>query len=419
MYGATPLYGIKPEYHPATRTVNPTSAPLSSSASVYTSSGFERLLDIPSAGNVLTILPKTIAETALDWMGEQLQGGYDAYAETRTGQVRYWTGAALCGLANLGGGVVDTVRSSVDVSVAATKHVGQTALFFLPTSPRPDWMSYIEQHEITTDVAVDAYILITNYRQALSGQSRYSANIDELIPNEVLARRKGEPGYTGELLTMNVATDNHTLRLTGSAWSGLAVDVYKQDNGKIALAFGGTNGIPDGTWVTSAAATVGIQPSAFKQATKLVSAFVKKHGADNVEIWGHSLGGALAQYAGIDNGVKVTAFNSLGLHVTQRNELGGKMSHANVTHVNTGGDWLSQGVQHITAATQVTTTGQLFFIPGDGGHNDSCSELKNWLIQKNVFLSGRPTKQNILGHIDVDEFSDSGVSYKYTESTSL
>lgn len=103
-----------------------------------------------------------------------------------------------------------------------------------------------------------------------------------------------------------------------------------------------------------------------------MKAFVDKHGKDNVEVTGHSLGGGLAQYAGIKHGTKVTAFNSMGLHVHLRDRLGAdKLDRANVTHVNSSGDPLSQKVENgrfgIDASAQV---GKRYVIETEhnGGH---------------------------------------------------
>ncbi len=116
-------------------------------------------------------------------------------------------------------------------------------------------------------------------------------------------------------------------------------------SGKIVLSFAGTqlNATRAATVKSDVAQTLGVKDSAFQDADRLVKAFVDKYGKDNVEVTGHSLGGGLAQYAGIKHGTKVTAFNSMGLHVHLRDRLGAdKLDRANVTHVNSSGDPLSQ-----------------------------------------------------------------------------
>jgi putative lipase involved disintegration of autophagic bodies len=126
------------------------------------------------------------------------------------------------------------------------------------------------------------------------------------------------------------------------------------------LSFAGTE-LKDGRLATIKSdfnQTFGIKDTAFEDAERVVKAFADEYGEDNIEVVGHSLGGALAQYSGIKHGVKVTAFNSMGLSVSLRDRLGAKrINEANVTHINSSGDPLSQGVENgrlgITASSQV------------------------------------------------------------------
>jgi pimeloyl-ACP methyl ester carboxylesterase len=166
------------------------------------------------------------------------------------------------------------------------------------------------------------------------------------------------------------------LVLTGDAWSALKVCVFKTraDPAKFVLSFAGTE-FEDGRLATLKSdlnQTFGIKDTAIEDAERVVKAFADQYGKDNIEVVGHSLGGALAQYAGIKHGVKVTAFNSMGLSVSLRDRLGAeKINEANITHINSSGDPLSQRVEAgrfgMTASSQV---GKRYVINVDhkGGH---------------------------------------------------
>ncbi|WP_299004235.1 hypothetical protein [uncultured Shewanella sp.] len=63
----------------------------------------------------------------------------------------------------------------------------------------------------------------------------------------------------------------------------------------------------------------------------------------HIELLGHSLGGEGVEYAGAMTGLKTTAYNSAGLSALTRAEIGSdRINAANITNVNTQGDWLSQ-----------------------------------------------------------------------------
>ena len=186
-----------------------------------------------------------------------------------------------------------------------------------------------------------------------------------------MARREDGSGGTGSALTLHVTpgkSENDPFILTGDAWSALKVAVYKRGD-TMVLSFVGTQPAKrPGTLKSEAGAALGIKDRAFQDADRLVKAFAQQYGG-KVEVLGHSLGGGLAQYAGIKHGLKVTAFNSMGLHVGLRDRLAHKLDDANVTHVNTSGDPLSQKVEHgvfgLDASSQV---GKRYVIEHSGGH---------------------------------------------------
>jgi|GEM_PF-1912014 hypothetical protein len=204
--------------------------------------------------------------------------------------------------------------------------------------------------------------------QTTSDANKWTPAHREQIPSSILARRTEQPNNTGEILNLHIDTDNWGATvLVGDGWSSLHVGVFVNQDGKIVLVFPGSETC--GNVKTIAAANLGIVDSAFQDAQKLVAAFVDKY-PGRVELVGYSMGGALAQYAGISNDVEqITVFNSMGLHVSLRNELGSKITHAAVTHVNAGNDGLSQQVEHITPSAQVVGgRGHRYVIPGKYNH---------------------------------------------------
>ena len=98
---------------------------------------------------------------------------------------------------------------------------------------------------------------------------------------------------------------------------------------------------------TDMAQALGIPDGAFREARDIAKMFVD-HYADNplvtVRLVGHSMGGALAQFSGIavstaDKPVRVTCFNSAGLHPHLLEKLGAeKINNSDVTHFINSGD---------------------------------------------------------------------------------
>lgn len=88
---------------------------------------------------------------------------------------------------------------------------------------------------------------------------------------------------------------------------------------------------------------LGFVPTVYEQAKQLTSAVVNLCGKENVSTTGHSLGGGLAQFAALHNGVKGLCLNGSPLGVGLQKNLGDKLSNAGqlISHVSMRGDWLS------------------------------------------------------------------------------
>jgi len=225
-----------------------------------------------------------------------------------------------------------------------------------------------------------------SYGSRTAGTAYTPAHKDQ-IPGSILARRTGQLRNTGEILNLHIDTDNWGATvLVGDGWSSLHVGVFTSEDGKIVLVFPGSETC--GNIKTIVTENLGIVDSAFQDAHKLVAAFVDKY-PGKVELVGFSMGGGLAQYAGIGNGnekmggaltpfasstngvEKITVFNSMGLHVSLRNELGSKIASAAVTHVNSDDDELSQWIEHISPSAQVVGgQGHRYVLAGGFGHSE-------------------------------------------------
>lgn len=368
------------------------------------------------------VQPGKVLNTSLKWLtlsaparkiGIAIQGGHDSHAQSVKGKARYWTGALIKGLANITGGVSSVASGAVAAGAAGVKNLGESAARLVAFSSlglagavmkgashlplgmserlqqgsqqalsaakevlKPAFVAKAEQEPLTAEGAravMDAAQLArvscsSSYREIPAGY--HHATLAD-IPPSILARREDGTGGSGSVLALHVVAkkgENDPFILAGDAWSALKVAVYKRDD-TLVLSFVGTQPTKrPGTLKSDAGAALGIKDSAFQDADRLVKAFAEQHGG-KVEVLGHSLGGGLAQYAGIKHGLKVTAFNSMGLHVGLRDRLAHKLDQANVTHINTSGDPLSQKVEHgifgLDASAQV---GKRYVIEHSGGH---------------------------------------------------
>jgi hypothetical protein len=400
----------------------------------YTSTGF----------TPFGVSPSRMLNTTLRWvtlsapftkLGNAIQGGHDAKAATASGKARYWTGAIIKGCANITAGAAGVASGAVatGTSLAANvvgglgrvvvgSFVGLAGL----VSGKSEWkktaldlfkFSFVNKgtqtpldaegaESIRSQAQLARITSSTSYRDMPVGF--IPAKIED-IPDSVLARGATSTStgkdvqlraHTGTRLEKHGgATPNDPLVLTGDGWSALKACVFKTTGAppKFVLSFAGTE-FKDGRLATvksDIGQTLGIKDSAIEDAERLVKAFADKYGKDNIEVVGHSLGGALAQYSGIKHGVKVTAFNSMGLSVSLRDRLGAeKINEANVTHINSSGDPLSQKVEGrrfgMTASSQV---GKRYVIDVDHKKGHKMESITDGL---HTLLYGREEPQHEL-----------------------
>jgi len=133
--------------------------------------------------------------------------------------------------------------------------------------------------------------------------------------------------------------------------TGLRATIARGPDGGYVVGFGCTGGLEETDPETivdrqnqaNIQQYIGFEPKVYDQAKKLVDLAVTLWGKDKVSATGHSLGGGLAQYAGLYNGVKAKCFNTSPLGVGLQQILGDRIEQAGalVEHVSMRGDWLS------------------------------------------------------------------------------
>lgn len=363
-----------------------------------------------SLGSVVnTALRYLTLSTPARAVGNWVQGGRDS-------GVRYVAGAAIKGLASITGAVAGVASGVVSLAESIVANVGEAVLRLTGAgalavagsaaklagiaSKKVDvsgdkllgtakdlaigisFLSKGRQEPVSTLQVARAAELATLARitgsttkevrdMALPGQFERVSRAD--IPNELLAfNPEREPSGTGKVTKLRY--DAQTGNLIGDRTSDLMIGVYSENTAgktRYFLSFVGTQGGRPATLKSNLAQGLGIEDTAYNEAEAVVRTFVAKYGKEHVELVGHSLGGGLATWAGIRNGVKATGFNSAGLHVHMRNRLGARLiNEAEVDHYNTATDPISQRLESrllgLTAGSQV---GRRHVISGSTGHS--------------------------------------------------
>ena len=163
--------------------------------------------------------------------------------------------------------------------------------------------------------------------------------------------------------------------LKTDALSALQVSLSTDSQGTVYVCFKGTDVARPATVLSDALGAFGVADSSFRMARDLVADLSNKY-PGKVHVMGHSLGGALAQFAGIKAGVPVSCFNSMGLpaHLCDKlvdlKELGqnSKLQHAKVEHFNSDHDLLSTKAQTRFMPIGLSQLGVRYKVEDGGGH---------------------------------------------------
>lgn len=152
--------------------------------------------------------------------------------------------------------------------------------------------------------------------------------------------------------------------------TGFQAAIYESPDGKAVLAFAGTQ---DGTdWKRNFQQGTGGVPDQYDQALQLAQT-AKFHYSDDLSITGHSLGGGLATYAGLQTGTPTRAFNAAGLASGARANIGEEKlanNSALISNYNVIGEALSDGDLSQSPATigiNAAQVGEQHWVPSQPG----------------------------------------------------
>jgi len=154
--------------------------------------------------------------------------------------------------------------------------------------------------------------------------------------------------------------------------SGFKAALYRnKKDGSIVLAFAGTDDWED--IVANFSQGMGNVPQQYHQAQMLTETVKMHYGDSKLTITGHSLGGGLATYAGLQTETSTTVFNAVGLSTGAREEIGDKLitnAHL-INNYNVIGEGLSDplglGMGQGTFGWRANQVGRVEWIPSSGG----------------------------------------------------
>ncbi|HUF80528.1 MAG TPA: Mbeg1-like protein [Burkholderiales bacterium] len=130
--------------------------------------------------------------------------------------------------------------------------------------------------------------------------------------------------------------------------------LFESPDGRMALAFKGTDPTSMADLEADAHQGFGGVPVQYQQADELAANVAAVYGAENVQLVGHSLGGGLASYAGLRNGLAVKSFNGAGLSTGARANIGPELyarNSGNITNYNAIGDLVSDPAPLVAPGT--------------------------------------------------------------------
>jgi hypothetical protein len=193
----------------------------------------------------------------------------------------------------------------------------------------------------------------------------------EAVKKKFVVDMKADPGTYG--------TDARPQVRSGS-WTDVRVDPSwaTDDKGKrvLYLNFHGSRSAQN--WKSDFAQGLGIRDGAFRDAKEITRMFVEEYSRRDppieIRLVGHSMGGALAQYAGIsmNNGMKVTCVNSAGLHPMTLEKLGAeRINNSSITHFNNSNDWLSHRLEAKLSPLGGVQVGTCYVVPNESSIKQS------------------------------------------------
>jgi Ca2+-binding RTX toxin-like protein len=129
------------------------------------------------------------------------------------------------------------------------------------------------------------------------------------------------------LSAQEISDDSINPALLNNQRTGFSASVYTDGGGNYVVAFRGTENTRDWIYGNWGQANVGTKDNItgaetqYSQAVELAKSVVDKYG-ENVVFTGHSLGGGLAQAAGLATGMEAVGFNSAGISRATLADLG-------------------------------------------------------------------------------------------------
>ncbi|GAB4270306.1 MAG: hypothetical protein Tsb0018_02470 [Opitutales bacterium] len=220
------------------------------------------------------------------------------------------------------------------------------------------------------------------YAQMSDGANKYKATDSEVSGYKILTKEE-----LPEELQKWMKDEKSQLLEDMKDWSssGMRARIYQNiETGDVVLAFAGTELRPlsgsmrSSDWwrmtynlMSSSWQAGGGTPKIYSQAAEWTELLQKHFGNDKIIVTGVSMGGGLAQYAGLLHEVPVYAFNSVGLGGGTKSTLREHYSTQDlldfaaldlVTHVNVEGESLSEGWL-LTYTIERDQLGKIYTVP--------------------------------------------------------
>lgn len=197
------------------------------------------------------------------------------------------------------------------------------------------------------------------------------SDFPEAVKKKFVVDMKADPG------TYNTGARP---QVRSGSWTDVRVDPSwaTDDKGKrvLYLNFHGSRSAQN--WKSDFAQGLGIRDGAFRDAKEITRMFVEEYSRRDppieIRLVGHSMGGALAQYAGIsmNNGMRVTCVNSAGLHPMTLEKLGAeRINNSNITHFNNSNDWLSHKLEAKLSPLGGVQVGTCYVVPNESSIKQS------------------------------------------------